>query len=255
MSNTKNNIYFASDFHLGFEKETDNHKREKEVVKWLSMIQDDAAEIYLLGDIFDFWFEFKTVIPKGFTRFQGKIAELVDAGIHVTIFKGNHDMWMFGYLEKELGVKVISDELIIERNGKRFFLHHGDGLGRGDYGYKFLKSVFRNPFFQWLFARFHPNFGIGLARYFSSRSRQANYRSDLEYKGDDNEFLTQFAKQKLKEEHFDYFIFGHRHLPLDIQLEQGSRYVNLGEWVTHFTYAVYDGEHLELKTYTGNLIA
>ncbi|MCO6494986.1 MAG: UDP-2,3-diacylglucosamine diphosphatase [Bacteroidetes bacterium] len=248
-------IYFASDFHLGYERDSGNHQREREVVNWLSQIQKDASEVYLLGDIFDFWFEYKTVIPKGFSRFLGKIAELVDAGIPVTIFKGNHDMWMFGYLEKELGVKIISNELIIQRAGKKFFLHHGDGLGKGDAGYKFLKSIFRNPFFQWLFARFHPNFGIALARFFSANSRKANYRSDLEYKGDDKEFLTQFAKSKLTQEHFDYFIFGHRHLPLDIKLSDNARYINLGEWVTHFTYAEFDGNNLELKTYTGNLIA
>ncbi|MCZ2130980.1 MAG: UDP-2,3-diacylglucosamine diphosphatase [Bacteroidia bacterium] len=255
MGESRNKIYFASDFHLGFERESDNHTREITVVKWLSQIQKDAAEVYLLGDIFDFWFEYKTVIPKGFTRFLGKIAEMVDSGIAVTIFKGNHDMWMFGYLEKELGVKIISDELCIERAGKKFFLHHGDGLGKGEFGYKFIKFIFRNTFFQWLFARFHPNFGIRLAKFLSAGSRKANYRSDLEYKGDDNEFLTQFALSKLKQEYFDYFIFGHRHLPLDIHLQNNSCYINLGEWVTHYTYAEFDGNGLELKTYSGNLIA
>jgi len=255
LSSPNKKIYFASDFHLGLKGEANNLKREKTIVSWLESIRVDASEIYLMGDVFDFWFEYKTVVPKGYIRLLGKIAEIEDSGIPVTLFKGNHDMWMFGYLEKELGVSTISNELIIERNGKKFFLHHGDGLGPGDNGYKFIKSIFRNRFSQWLFARLHPNFGIGLATYLSSSSRKSNYRSDLEYKGDDKEFLTLFAKEKLKEQHFDYFIFGHRHLPLDIEVGENSRYINLGEWVTHFTYAEFDGSELHLKTFIGDLWA
>jgi UDP-2,3-diacylglucosamine hydrolase len=253
--NQRSKIYFASDFHLGLPGEENNHSREIQIVKWLDQISEDASEIYLLGDVFDFWHEYKTVVPKGFVRLLGKLAELSDQGIKITLFKGNHDMWSFGYLEKEIGAQLISDELIIERNGKKFYLHHGDGLGPGDYSYKFIKRVFRNPISKWLFARLHPNFGVGLARFLSNRSRKANFRSDKAYKGDDKEFLTLFAKSELQKTHYNYFIFGHRHLPLDIDLGNNSRYINLGEWVTHFTYAVFDGNELQLKTYTGNLIA
>jgi UDP-2,3-diacylglucosamine hydrolase len=251
----KNKIYFASDFHLGLPGIDDNHERERKIVMWLEEISEDAKELYLLGDIFDFWFEYKYTVPKGFVRLLGKLAEMSDKGTVITIFKGNHDMWMFGYLEKEIGAKIISDELIIERNGKKFFLHHGDGLGSGDSGYKFIRAVFRSPVCQWLFARIHPNTGIKLAIFLSGKSRMANMRSDLHYLGDEKEVLTRFAKEKLKTTHFDYFIFGHRHIPLSIDLGQGSKYINLGEWINHYTYAEFDGEILKLKTWKGDLIA
>lgn len=233
----------------------DSLYRERKFVAWLDQVSQDASEIYLLGDVFDFWYEYKTVVPKGFVRVLGKLAELSDKGIKITAFKGNHDMWMFGYFEEELNIPVVSDELVIERNGKKFFLHHGDGLGPGDKWYKFLRSIFRNPVCQWLFGRFHPNFGIGLANFFSNRSRKANKRDDKEYLGDDKEFTTLFCQATLEHTHYDYFIFGHRHLPLEIPLKNGSTYINLGDWVHYFTYAVFDGEKLELKRDISDMIA
>jgi len=238
-------IYFASDFHLGAPSYAKSREREAQVVAWLDKIKADAAEVFLMGDVFDFWFEYATVIPKGFVRLQAKIAELTDAGIAVTLFKGNHDMWMFSYFQQELGVNIVSDELVLERNGKKFYLHHGDGLGPGDAGYKLLKKVFRSPICQWLFARLHPNFAIGLASYFSQKSRVANGNKEV-FAGEDKEWLVAYAKEVLKHTHYDYFVFGHRHLPLDIQLSATSRYVNLGEWMNYQSYAVFDGETLTL---------
>jgi UDP-2,3-diacylglucosamine hydrolase len=238
-------LYFASDFHLGAPSHAASREREDRVVRWLDSVKTDAAEIFLMGDIFDFWFEYATVIPKGFIRLQGKLAELTDAGIKVTLFKGNHDMWMFNYFQKELGVSIVSDELILERGGKKFFLHHGDGLGPGDAKYKILKKFFRSNFCQWLFARLHPNLGIGIANYWSKKSRVANGAKEV-FEGEEKEWLVVYAKEMLKTQHFDYFIFGHRHLPLDIRLSPDSRYVNLGEWMNFNSYAVFDGQDLLL---------
>jgi len=241
-------IYFASDFHLGVPTYEKSREREARIVRWLESIKEDAAELYLMGDIFDFWFEYATAVPKGFVRFLGKLAELADLGIKITFFKGNHDMWMFGYLKKEIGATIISDELVIERNGKRFYLHHGDGLGPGDAKYKFLKKFFRSKFCQWLFARIHPNLGIGIALRWSQSSRVVNNKKEWR-KEAEQEWLVVYSKEMLQKEYFDYFIFGHRHLPLDIDLGNNSRYINLGEWVNYNTYAVFDGENLLLKTF------
>jgi len=242
-------IYFASDQHLGVPNHEASLVREKHVVKWLNMVQKDAAAIYLLGDLFDFWFEYRTAIPKGYVRVLGKIAEITDSGIPVYLFTGNHDMWMFDYLPKEIGVEIYRDPIVREYNGKRFFIGHGDGLGPGDYGYKFIKKVFRNKFCQWAFARLHPNFGIGLANYFSGKSRLANSGSDKEFLGEENEWLAIYAKEQLAKEHYDFFIFGHRHLPLDLEVGNGARYINLGEWVSDFTYAIFDGSELTLEEF------
>lgn len=250
----KKKIYFASDFHLGVPSHSASRQREDRIVRWLDEIKKDASEIYLLGDIFDFWFEYATVIPKGFIRLQGKLAEITDSGIRVLMFKGNHDMWMFDYFKKELGVELISDELIIERGGKKFYLHHGDGLGPGDPGYKFLKSFFRSKFCQWLFARLHPNFGLGLAQYFSGKSRIANNVKEVKQK-DEQEWLVNYSKELLVKQHFDYLIFGHRHLPLDITLSGSSRYVNLGEWINYNSYAVFDGTILDLRFFEPETVA
>ncbi len=241
-------IYFASDFHLGIPDKASSLKREKLIVKWLEEIKHDAAEIYIMGDIFDFWFEYKKVVPKGFTRLLGKISELSDSGIAISLFTGNHDMWMFNYLQEELGVTIYRKPVTREFGGKKFFLAHGDGLGPGDHGYKFIKKVFASSVSQWLFARIHPNFGISMANFWSRRSRMSNGEKET-FKGEENEYLVQFIKQTLEKEHFDYFIFGHRHLPLQIQVGS-SLYVNLGEWVNYSTYAVFDGKKLELKSFS-----
>lgn len=242
---SRGKLFFASDFHFGVPDYQSSREREDRVVRWLDQIKSEASEIYLIGDVFDFWFEYSAVIPKGFIRFQGKVAELVDAGIKITFFKGNHDMWMFDYFKKELGVQIISDELIFEREGKKFYLHHGDGLGPGDSKYKLLKKIFRSSFCQWLFACIHPNLGIGLANRWSRKSRLQNNKKE-EFRDISEEWLATYCKQILQSTHYDYLIFGHRHLPLDIRFGN-SRYINLGEWINFNSYAVFDGENLELK--------
>lgn len=249
LNNTTKKIYFASDFHLGVPDENSSFIREKLVCQWLESIRYDAEEIYLVGDVFDFWFEYKYVVPKGFTRLLGKLAELCDSGIKITFFKGNHDMWTFGYLEKEIGMKVISNELETELMGRKFYIHHGDGLGPGDTGYKIIKKIFRSKLSIFLFGLLHPRFGVGLARYLSRKSRISNGNSDKTYLGDEKEFIISHCKDILKQKHFDFFICGHRHFPLDIRLSDTSRYINLGEWVNDFTYAVFDGTNLELKPF------
>jgi UDP-2,3-diacylglucosamine hydrolase len=242
---TRNKLYFASDFHLGAPSYTSSREREAILVQWLDMIKADAAEVFLMGDVFDFWFEYKTVVPKGYIRFLGKLAELSDLGIKLYLFKGNHDMWVFDYFQKELGATIISDELVIERNGKKFYLHHGDGLGPGDAKYKLLKKIFRSRLCQWLFARIHPNLGVGIANYWSSHSRIVSERKD-----DPNpkrlEWLPVFCRELLQKEYYDYLVFGHRHRVADMQLNEKSRYINLGEWFKTRFYAVFDGENLRL---------
>ena len=242
------NIYFASDFHLGIPNYDESLVREKMTVNWLDMASKDAKEIYLMGDLFDFWFEYKHSIPKGFTRFLGKLAEIIDNGTPVHVFTGNHDMWMFGYLEKEIGVSIIRHPIDIEVNGKLFHLAHGDGLGPGDQGYKFIKKVFANKICQWLFARIHPNTGIGIANFWSRRSRMQE-KQIPEFLGEDKEWLIQYCKQKLAEKKYDYFVFGHRHLPIEHDFNNGSKYINLGDWINHNTYAVFSNDDLELKKY------
>ena len=245
----KKNIYFASDFHLGVPSYEESLKREKRIVQWLDEVSKDAAEIYLLGDIFDFWFEYRHSIPKGFVRIQGKIAELTDRGIPITIFTGNHDMWIFDYIPKELGVTLHRGPIKRTFNGKTFFFGHGDGLGPGDHGYKFIKKVFANKICQWLFARVHPNLGLGVGNYWSRKSRAVNKEKDEKFHGEEGEWLVHYCKDHLKNEHIDYFIFGHRHLPLEIEISDSSTYINLGEWINYNTYAVFDGETTSLKTY------
>ena len=248
----KKHIYFASDFHLGVPNFESSRKRELQLVDWLEMASKDAAEIYLLGDIFDFWFEYKSVVPKGYVRVLGKLAQIVDEGIKVTLFTGNHDMWMFDYLEKEIGLTIHRDPVVKEFTGKKFYLGHGDGLGPGDYQYKFLKRIFANKLCQWLFARVHPNFAFGVAKIWSGKSRLKNNKKEEGFTTKENEWLYEYSKGILKGQHYDYFVFGHRHLPLDLPVEgHQSRYINLGEWVTGDPhYAVFDGESLNLKRFS-----
>ena len=240
-------IYFASDFHLGAPDAVTSLKREKLLVKWLDEIKTDAQEIYLVGDVFDFWFEYKYAVPRGYVRLLGKLAELNDSGIKLHYFTGNHDMWVFDYLPSEIGLTIYRGVLEKEYNGKQFYIAHGDGLGPGDRGYKFIKKVFANPVCQWLFARLHPNFGIRMANFWSGKSRLHTGSSDEKFLGEEKEWLVIYSKEVLQKKHIDYFIFGHRHLPLDISLGSKSKYINLGEWMNYASYAVFDGEKTELK--------
>jgi UDP-2,3-diacylglucosamine hydrolase len=241
-------IYFASDFHLGAPNYEESLEREKKIVDWLNQIESDVEELYLLGDIFDFWFEYKHTIPKGSTRFLGKIAEFSDKGIPVHLFAGNHDMWIFGYLQKETGMIYHKKPLSATLKGKRFFLAHGDGLGPGDTSYKILKKIFRNKLAQWLFARIHPNLGITIARKWSHSSRIANGESP-KFQGEEKELQVKYVKELAKKENYDYYVFGHRHKPIDMKIDPNIRYINLGDWITNFTYGEFDGNEFSLKNW------
>jgi len=242
-------IYFLSDFHLGAPDVATSLVREKKIIRFLDEIKSSASAIYILGDIFDFWYEYKNVVPKGYIRLLGKLAELTDAGIPIYVFIGNHDMWMSGYFEKVLNIPVYHEPQIFTFNGKRFYLGHGDGLGPGDKGYKCIKKIFRNPICKWLFGWIHPDIGIAIANYFSKKSRQKTGSTDEQFLGEENEWLIIYSKELIKKDHFDFLIFGHRHLPIDIRLSEQSRYINLGDWITHFTYAEFDGNEVKLCKY------
>jgi UDP-2,3-diacylglucosamine hydrolase len=234
---------------LGLPNEQESRYREKHFVAWLEKVRKDAAAIYLLGDLFDFWFEYKTVVPKGFIRVLGKLAELSDAGIPITFFVGNHDLWMRDYFQKELGIVVHHQPVELNVNQKKLFIGHGDGLGPGDRGYKWMKKVFNHPLSKWLFRWLHPDWGVRLGQYLSQKNKLISGEEDVKFLGEDKEWLVAYSQKKLKEEHFDYFVFGHRHLPLEIELNQNSKYINLGDWITHNTYAVFDGTTMNLKTW------
>jgi UDP-2,3-diacylglucosamine hydrolase len=243
-------IYFASDCHLGVPDKESSNKRELLFIKWLDEIKNDASELYLLGDIFDFWFEYRTVVPRGYVRLLGKLAELSDQGIKIHYFTGNHDMWVFNYFTEEMNIQIYKNPIVREINGKKCLIGHGDGLGPMDFGYKMIKAVFACKFNQWLFARLHPNFAFTLAKFFSGRSRIANGNSDEVFLGEEKERLIAYCKEKLQSEYFDYFIFGHRHLPMDIQVGESTRYINTGEWFKSNSYAVLEDEELYLKFFT-----
>ncbi len=245
MSNSKK-IFFLSDLHLGMHPVEKSREREKKVVQWLESIRHEAEEIYLLGDIFDYWFEYKRVVPRGFTRFLGKIAEITDSGIKVHFFTGNHDVWVFDYLPEEIGVEVHHHPIIREYGGKKFYIAHGDGLGPNQSGYKLLKWLFTNKTAQWLYARLHPNFATGLAHRWSKKSRY-NKGVTTEFLGVEKEYLIVYARELLEKEHFDFFLFGHRHLPYEYDLNEKSRFFYLGDWIQNFSYAVFDGTDLKLK--------
>ena len=242
-------IYFASDNHLGAPTKKASLPREKKFVAWLDDIKKDAAAIFLIGDLFDFWFEYKTVVPKGFTRTLGKLAELSDSGIPIYYFVGNHDLWMNGYFEEELNIPVYHKPKEFTFNNVSFFIGHGDGLGPNDKGYKRMKKVFTNSFFKWLFRWLHPDLGVRLAQYLSVKNKLISGDEDAKFLGEENEWLVQYSKKKLEEKHHDFFVFGHRHLPLEIDLNTSSKYINLGDWITYYTYGVFDGNQMELKKY------
>jgi UDP-2,3-diacylglucosamine hydrolase len=240
-------IYFLSDFHLGAPDAASSLIREKKVVAFLDSVRPYAQEIFIVGDMFDFWYEYKKVVPKGYVRLLGKLAEITDSGIPIHFFVGNHDMWMKNYFEEELNIKVYHEPRVFHYNDKKFYIGHGDGLGPGDHGYKALKKIFRNPVCQFFFGLLHPSVGISVANYFSRKSRAKTGNTDEIFLGADKEWLMVYSTEMLQKEHFDFFIFGHRHLPIDYQLNNNSRYMNLGDWIRNFTYAVFDGNTLQLK--------
>lgn len=248
ISNNKK-IYFLSDFHLGAPNAEASLIREKKIVQFLEEIKQDAEQIFIVGDLFDFWYEYKTVVPRGYVRILGKLAELTDSGILIHFFVGNHDMWMNDYFQKELNIPVYFEPKTFEFNNKKFLIGHGDGLGPGDGGYKFIKKIFRNKICQSLFGLLPPYIGMGIAHYFSNRSRSREDSNIEVFLGEENEWLLIYSKEILQKEHFDYFIFGHRHLPIDFALTSNSRYINLGEWINYNSYAVFDGTTFELKYY------
>lgn len=244
-------VYFLSDFHLGVPDAAASRQREKLVVQFLDSIKDKAHTVFLVGDMFDFWFEYRKVVPKGYVRLLGKLAELSDAGIQLHFFVGNHDMWMKDYLQTELGIPVYFEPGVFSFNGCSFYIGHGDGLGPGDWGYKALKKIFRHPVCQWLFGILPPVAGMGLAAYFSGKSRGGQHHTEEKFLGEEKEWLILYSKEVLQKEPHHFFVFGHRHLPIDYRLTPKSRYINLGEWMNFQTYAVFDGEELTLKSFTG----
>lgn len=245
----KKKIYFASDQHFGAPTIEKSKIREQKFVRWLNEIKEDAEIIFLLGDLFDFWFEYKKAVPKGFVRVLGKLAELKDSGIQIYFFVGNHDLWMRDYFETELNIPVFFHPKQFTFNNKTFLIGHGDGLGPGDKGYKRMKKVFTNPFSKWLYRWLHPDIGLSLAQYLSVKNKLISGDDDVKFLGEENEWLVLYCKKKLTEKHYDFFIFGHRHLPLEISISNNSKYINTGDWVSYFTYAVFEGEQLVLKTY------
>lgn len=246
---TNKKIYFLSDFHLGAPNHAVSLQREKMLVKFLREIKADAAEVFIVGDMFDFWYEYRKVVPKGFVRILGTLGEMTDSGIPVHFFVGNHDMWMKDYLTEELNIKVYFDPAEFTFQGKKMLIGHGDGLGPGDHGYKRLKKIFRNPVCQWLFGILPPAIGMGVANYMSRRSRAQTGTVEEVFLGGDKEWLVQYCYYKLKQQHYDYFVFGHRHLPIYYRLQANSTYINLGDWIRYYTYGVFDGEKFELLSY------
>ena len=242
-------IFFASDQHFGAPSTKQSKLRERKFISWLDAVREEAEIIFLLGDLFDFWFEYKKVVPKGFIRVLGKLAELRDAGIQIYFFVGNHDLWMKDYFENELSIPVFHQPKEFTFNNKSFFIGHGDGLGPGDKGYKRMKKVFTNPISKWFFRWLHPDIGIALAQYLSVKNKLISGDEDVKFLGEENEWLVLYSKKKLTEKHYDYFVFGHRHLPLEISISENSKYINTGDWVSYFTYAIYNGDQMMLKSY------
>lgn len=246
-----NSLFFASDFHLGAPDWLTSREREQRICRWLQSIAEQAQALYLVGDVFDFWFEYHTVIPKGFLHFLAQLVALRERGTEIHLFAGNHDMWMRDFFTQELGIHLHMNELQFEHSGKHFYLHHGDGLGPHDNNYKRLKKIFRSRLCQWLFRWIHPDWGTALASFLSRRSRARQPLRET-FHDKSQEWLYLYAERKsIALPQVDYFIFGHRHLPLDIRLNnQKTRYINLGEWLSYDTYAHFDGQELHLQSHS-----
>lgn len=243
--------YFSSDHHFGAPNEKDSLVREKLFVKWLDEIKDDCGVLFLIGDLFDFWFEYKYVVPKGFVRVLGKLAEISDKGIPIYFFVGNHDLWMKDYLEEQINAIVFRDKQDFIINGKEFFIVHGDGKGPGDKGYKRMKKVFTNKVCQFLFYLLHPDLAMWLGITVSRKNKMISGDEDVKFLGIENEWLIMYSRQQLKRKYYDYLIYGHRHLPMEITIGK-AKHINLGDWIDYFTYGIFDGNEFELKTYFGD---
>ena len=242
-------IYFASDQHFGAPTPQESKSREDRFIRWMDQIKSDAQILFLMGDLFDFWHEWKYVVPKGYIRVLGKIAELKDAGIDIYFFVGNHDLWMKNYFEEELGIPVFFDKQYFQINNQTFLLAHGDGLGPGDKGYKRMKKLFTNPIAQCAFRWLHPDIAMKIAIYMSTKNKMISGEEDKKFLGEDKEFLIVYSKEKLKSEKIDYFVYGHRHLPMILDLNETSKYVNLGDWISYFTYGVFDGSEFSIDVF------
>ena len=243
--------YFISDLHLGASYLKNPLDYERKVVRWLHSIKDSAKAIYLLGDILDYWYEYRNVVPRGYTRFLGTLATLADEGIEIHWYIGNHDIWIFDYIPNEIGAKVVDGYEVKEIDGHRFFLSHGDGIGSLKPGFKFIRSIFRNRVCQKLFSSIHPRWTVPFAHRWSSHSR--NFSDETpRFLGEHKEPFIPFAR-KWNEQHPDspieYFVFGHRHILLNYEIENNSRVIVLGDWIHHFSYATFDGENLSLDTF------
>lgn len=241
--------YFVSDVHLGVPNQAASREREKKLLTWLDTIAPTAQHLFVVGDLFDFWYEYRYVVPKGYVRTLGKLAQLHDAGVKLYFFTGNHDMWMRTYMQEELGMAVYFEPQTFTIGSGAFYIGHGDGLGPGDHGYKFLKKIFRNPLCQWAFGMLPPAIGLGLANYFSQKSKEAAGPAEKVFLGADKEWLMIHSREVLATMHFDYFIYGHRHIPGVHALTEKSTYVNLGDWISHFTYGSWDGQSFLLNHY------
>ncbi len=246
------NVYFLSDAHLGSVAVAHQRQQERRLVRFLDSVKHKASAIYLLGDMFDFWHEYKTVVPRGFTRFLGKLSELSDMGVEVHYFTGNHDLWTLDYLEKECGVILHHQPATLEIADKVFFLAHGDGLGDGNRSFKCLRYIFHNRVCRRLFAMVHPRWGIsmGLAWAGNSYRRHKNNPQSETFKGEDKEPLVCYSRKYMAgHPEIDFFIYGHRHIELDLMLSDKVRMLILGDWISQFTFAVFDGEHLYMEDY------
>jgi UDP-2,3-diacylglucosamine hydrolase len=243
---TSGSIYFASDFHLGLPAGSDPRERENKIINWLESIVDDAKEIYLLGDVFDYWWEYKRVVPKGFTRFLGTIGRITDSGVPVHFFTGNHDMWVNDYFIIECGMIIHTEPFFTSFDNKKFLLAHGEGLGTTSFGYKLLLSIFRNKTLRVLYAAMHPNIGMNIGLRWSLNSRLAKGIT-REFLGAEHEDLIKYARNVLKSDQIDYFLFGHRHLAMTFRISEQSEVIFLGDWIRHGSYAQWTGEKLILK--------
>lgn len=241
-------VYFASDFHLGAPNLEKSHKREKKIIRWIDEIAPSAAGIVLVGDIFDFWFEYKRAVPKGAVRLLGKLAEMSDKGLPIVVFTGNHDLWMRDYLTQELNVVVYHQPEVFQIGKQKIYVGHGDGLGPGDRKFKFIKRIFTAGANQALFRWLHPDIGIKLAEAWSAKSRQKDLTHPQPFLGE-NEPLFRFCQQIEAQEHHDGYVFGHRHYPHQLAVSDRATYYNLGDWVEHFTYGIASINSFDLKKY------